>query len=157
MIQSHVSGCACCFGNPRPPPLTLISYMASLRDLWNCFCSLKSGWSRQMIEIHFLSGKIISLSLQCHPFLPHPSPLNTAPSPSPTNSETRSCSFLCRIFPGIFSRCEPRLSDTILSTGRSSLHPSGAGGFAQARSTLQKRQTARITPKAKHFQQICIA
>lgn len=55
-----------------------------------------------MIEIHFLSGKLISLSLQCHPFLPYPSPLNTAPSPSPTNSEMRSCSFFCRIFQWVF-------------------------------------------------------
>lgn len=103
-----------------------------------------------MIENHFLSGKIISISLQCHPFPPHPSSLNTDPAPPLTISETSPAHFIVGFSRGFFfPRRKPRLSDTISSTGRSSLRPSGAGGFAEARSTLQKRQTARITPKAK--------
>lgn len=48
-----------------------------------------------MIENHFLSGKIISISLQCHPFPPHPSSLNTDPAPPPLMiSETSPAHFI---------------------------------------------------------------
>lgn len=47
-----------------------------------------------MIENHFLSGKIISISLQCHPFPPHPSSLNTDPAPPLTISETSPAHFI---------------------------------------------------------------
>lgn len=83
-------------GTPDPPFDSYFFHGLTVRPLELLLLFEVRMKQTVMIEIHFLSGKIISLSFQFHPFLPHPSPLNTAPSPPPHL-------IFCQIFQGVFS------------------------------------------------------
>lgn len=103
-LKAKFQGAHAVSGTPDPPFDSYFFHGFSERPLELIVLFEVRMKQTVMIEIHFLSGKIISLSLQCHPFLPHPSSLNTDPSPPRRSQRRAPAHFIVGFSRGFFSR-----------------------------------------------------